>query len=71
MDKAKQGMAQRTKMIVMTGIMAALIAVCSWIYVPLTVPFTLQTFAVFFALVFLGGKYGTLSIVVYILIGVI
>ena len=71
MDKVNTGMARKTKMIVMTGIMAALIAICSWIYIPLTVPFTLQTFAIFFALVFLGGKYGTLSIVVYILIGVI
>ncbi len=48
---------------------AVLIAVCSWISIPATVPFTLQTFAVFFVLSLLGGKLGTLSILVYILLG--
>lgn len=48
---------------------AALIAVCSWISIPMTVPFTLQTFAVFFILTLLGGKRGTLSVLVYILLG--
>ena len=50
---------------------AALIAICSWISIPLTVPFTLQTFAVFFILAALGGKRGTFSILVYILLGAI
>ena len=50
---------------------AVLIAVCSWISIPFTVPFTLQTFAVAFALVFLGGKRGLISIVVYILLGAV
>ena len=48
---------------------AALIAVCAWITVPGPVPFTMQTFAVFMALALLGGKVGTLSIVVYLMIG--
>ena len=38
---------------------AALTAVCSWISIPSTVPFTLQTFAVFCVLSLLGGKRGT------------
>lgn len=50
---------------------AALIAVCSWISIPMTVPFTLQTFAVFFILTLLGGKRGTLSVLVYILLGAV
>lgn len=50
---------------------AALIAICSWISIPLTVPFTLQTFAVFLILAALGGKRGTFSILVYILLGAI
>ena len=50
---------------------AALIAICSWISVPLTVPFTLQTFAVFFLLTLFGGKRGTLSVLVYILLGAV
>ena len=50
---------------------AALIAVCSWISIPWTVPFTMQTFGVFFVLLLLGGIRGTLSIVVYILLGIV
>ena len=48
-----------------------LIAICSWISIPTTVPFTMQTFAVFFVLSALGGKRGTLSILVYVLLGAI
>ena len=60
-----------TKDLVYTGIFVALIAVCSWISVPTTVPFTLQTFAVFMAVLVLGGKRGTLAVVVYILLGAV
>ena len=49
--------------------MAAVICICSWLTVPYVVPFTMQTFAVFCALLLLGGKYGTLSVLVYILLG--
>ena len=48
-----------------------IIAVCSWISIPFAVPFTMQTFAVFFVLMFLGGKRGTLCIVVFILLAAI
>ena len=50
---------------------AALITICSWISIPTVVPFTLQTFAVFCVLSILGGKRGTLSILVYILLGTV
>lgn len=50
---------------------AVLIAVCSWISIPTTVPFTMQTFAVFFVLSALGGKRGTVAIIVYILLGAV
>lgn len=53
------------------GIFAVVIAICSWISIPAAVPFTLQTFAVFLSVVVLGGRRGTLSVVVYILIGAI
>ncbi len=53
------------------GICAALIAVCSWISVPFVVPFTMQTFAVFFALAFLGGRKGLASILLYMAIGAV
>lgn len=51
------------------GLFVALMAVCSWISIPAAVPFTLQTFAVFLAVGFLGGKRGTLAILAYILLG--
>lgn len=50
---------------------AAIIAVCSWISIPTAVPFTLQTFAVFFVLLLLGGERGTISILVYVLLGAV
>ena len=58
-------------MMVMCGLFAALTAVCSWISIPTAVPFTLQTFAVFCTLLVLGGQYGTISIVVYLLVGLV
>lgn len=48
---------------------AALIAVCAWITVPGPVPFTMQSFAIFFLLFLLGGKPGTVSVLIYILLG--
>ena len=53
------------------GIFTALITICSWISIPTLVPFTLQTFAVFLAVAILGGKRGTLAVVVYVLLGAI
>ena len=50
---------------------AALITVCAWITVPLTVPFTMQIFAVFLSLILLGGRNGTIAVAVYILLGAI
>ena len=48
---------------------AAVIAVCALITVPFAVPFTMQTFAVFFALLMLGGKRGAASVIVYTALG--
>lgn len=53
------------------AVFAALMAVCSWITIPATVPFTLQTLGVFLAVGLLGGRRGTLAIVVYVLLGAI
>ena len=50
---------------------AALITICSWISIPAAVPFTLQTFAIFAILGMLGGKRGTYSIILYVLLGAI
>ena len=53
------------------GIFTAIIAVCSWISIPTTVPFTLQTMAVFLALGMLGGRNGFFSVLAYILLGAV
>ena len=53
------------------GISVALTALCSWISIPTAVPFTLQTFAVFLTMGLLGGKLGTLSVGVYLLLGAV
>lgn len=57
--------------IVYIGVFASLMAVCSWIMIPSAVPFTLQTMGVFVSLGLLGGKRGTLSVLVYILLGAV
>ena len=59
------------KQLCFCGIFVALIAVCSWISVPTTVPFTLQTFAIFLAVGLLGGKLGTIAVTVYVLLGAV
>ncbi len=61
----------KTINIVYIAIFAALMAVCSWISIPLVVPFTMQTFAVFMAVGLLGGKRGTIAVLVYILLGAV
>lgn len=61
----------RTKELVYTAIFAVLIAVCSWIAIPATVPFTMQTFAVFLTVLLLGGRRGTQAVVVYLLMGAV
>jgi biotin transport system substrate-specific component len=57
--------------LVYISIGAALIAICSWISIPTAVPFTLQTFAVFFVLLLLGGERGTIATLIYILLGAV
>ena len=50
---------------------AALIAVCSWICVPMTIPFTMQTFAVCLVAALLGFRRGAWTLVCYILLGAV
>lgn len=61
----------KTKDLALCALFAALMAVCAWITIPATVPFTLQTFAVFAALGLLGGKRGTVAVAVYLLLGAV
>ena len=57
--------------LVMVALFAALIAVCAWVTIPGSVPFTLQTMGVFLAVGLLGGKRGTAAVLVYILLGAV
>ena len=58
-----------TKDAAMIALCAAVMAVCSWISIPAAVPFTMQTFGVFLAVGLLGGRNGTLAVLIYILLG--
>lgn len=54
-----------------TALFVVVITVCSWISIPFAVPFTLQTFGVFCALAFLGGRQGTLAVTIYVFMGIV
>ena len=46
-------------------------SICAWISIPGQIPFTLQTMGVFLAVGLLGGKRGTVAVLVYILMGAV
>lgn len=63
---------QKTRDLTAMALMAAVLALCAWISLPLgPVLFTLQTFGVFAALVLLGGRRGTLTILLYFFLGLV
>lgn len=67
-NKVKSGILD----IVFIALFTALIAICSQISIPIgPVPFTLQTLGVFITAALLGWKKGTISVLVYILIGLV
>ncbi len=53
------------------SVMSVVITICAWLTVPAAVPFTMQTFGVFFALLFSGGKKGTAAIALYLILGAV
>lgn len=59
----------KTKDMTYIALMAVLISVCSWLSVPTAIPFTMQTYAVFTALLLLGGRRGSIAVAVYIALG--
>ncbi len=59
----------RSQRVSYLALSVALLCVCSYIAIPLAIPFTMQTFALFFLLGLLGGRLGTLAIVCYLLLG--
>ena len=57
---------------VLASLFAAMTAVCAWLSIPIPpIAFTLQTFAVLLTLGVLGGKWGTVSILLYLLLGLV
>lgn len=66
-----QAIQSKTHSMVYIALCAGLMAVCSWISVPTAVPFTLQTFGVFTVVGILGGRRGTLAVLLYILLGAV
>lgn len=54
------------------GLFTAVLAICAWISVPMgDTVITLQTFGIFLTLGLLGGKRGTVTVLVYLLLGAI
>lgn len=58
-----------TRDITRMSVLVAFMAICSWLEIPAVVPFSLQTFGVFFTVEMLDGKLGALAVTVYILLG--
>lgn len=58
-----------TKDITYISIFIAIISICSWISIPMVIPFTLQTFAIFITVGILGTRRSFIAIIIYILIG--
>ena len=56
---------------VMIAAATAIIVLCSWLSLPGAVPSTMQTFAIFTVLGLLGGRRGTISVVLYIFLGIL
>ena len=61
----------KTTDLVYIGLSAALITVCSWISIPLSVPITLQTLGICLVAGLFGAKKGSAAVLIYILLGAI
>lgn len=61
----------KTRDMAYVAMFAVLISICSWISIPSAVPFTMQTFGIFLAVAVLGGKRGSLAVLVYLLLGLV
>lgn len=62
----------KAKHMALCGLFTAVLTVCAWISVPLgDSVITLQTFGIFLTLGLLGGKLGSLTVLVYLLLGTV
>ena len=62
----------KAKNMALCGLFTAVLAVCAWISVPFgDSVITLQTFGIFLTLGLLGGKLGSITVLVYLLLGAV
>lgn len=62
----------KIKDMALCGVFSALLCLCAWLSLPLSdIAITLQTFGVFLCLSILGGKRGSLAILIYLLLGAV
>lgn len=70
--RTKTGASARTRSVAFVGLTIAIMAVSAWVTVPLgPIPFTLQMFAIVFAIVVLSPKEAIAAITGYLLLGAI
>lgn len=53
------------------ALFAVLISICAWISVPVLIPFTLQTLAIFLSAGLLGPGRATMAVLIYLLLGAV
>lgn len=69
---AKGGAKMQIRNMVLCGLMTALLCICSWLCIPVgSIGITLQSFAIALILGLLGGKWGTVTVAVYLLLGAV
>ncbi len=72
MKKKKETSVTGIRDLAKVALCAALIAVSAWIVIPFpAIPFTMQIFAIALTLFLLGGKRGTVAILVYLALGAV
>ena len=63
----------KTRDMVLIALMAVMICLCSWINIALfsLIPFTMQTFAIYCAMLLLGGRRGSMAVLLYVFTGAV
>ena len=68
----KGGEEMKARNMALCGLFAAILTVCAWISIPVgDMVITLQTFGIFLTLGLLGGRYGSVTLLVYLLLGAV
>ena len=63
--------AKQSREMTRVALMAVLITLCAWLSIPAPLPFTLQTFGIFCALLLLGPRRGAAAIALYLCMGLV